>query len=95
MSDEDGHDAGPTNQPTQVSFEAPASLVDRIEAIVQVLDENLESVLVVAVATNLDDAAASEDVRHRVAEQYYDDRLSINQVEQVVGSVEAQRLRLL
>ena len=87
MSDENGHNSGQSKRSTQVSFEAPASLVDRVEAIARVWDEDLESVLVEAVATYLDDAAASEDVRHRVAEQYYDDRLSIDQVGQVVGSV--------
>jgi len=70
MSDEDDPDAGPTKQPTQVSFEAPASLVDRVEAIAGVQDEELASVLIEAVHLYLDDAAAAEEVLRPVAEQY-------------------------
>lgn len=95
MGDEDDHDAGPTKRLTQVSFEAPASLVEHVEAIARVQDEEFASVLIEAVHLYLDDAGASEDVRRLVAERYYDDRMDLEQVKQLVGSVEAQRLRIL
>lgn len=95
MSDEDEHGEVSEARSTQVSFQAPASLVDRVEAIARVKDEELASVLTEAVRTHLDGAAASEDVRRRVAERYYDDRIALEQVKQLVGAREVQRLRLL
>ena len=95
MSDEDEYGEMSEARSTQVSFQAPASLVDRVEAIARVKDEELASLLTEAVRSHLDDAAASEDVRQRVAERYYDDRISLEKVKRLVGSREAQRLRLL
>lgn len=95
MSDEDEYGDVSVASLTEVSFEAPESLVHKLEAIARVKDEELASVLIEAVRSYLDQAAASEDVRRRVAERYYDDRISLEQVKRLVGSREAQRLRLL
>ena len=95
MSDEDEYGDVSGASSTEVSFQAPASLVDRVEAIARVKDEEFASVLIEAVCTHLDDAAASEDARRRVAKRYYDDRISLEKVKRLVGSREAQRLRLL
>lgn len=80
MSDEDDHGEVSGASSKEVSFQAPASLVDRVEAIARVKDQELTSVLTEAVRTHLDDGAASEDVRRRVAERYYDDRIALETV---------------
>lgn len=95
MSDEDENGEVSEARLTRVSFQAPAPLVDRVQAIAQVKDEELASVLTDVVRSHLDQAAASVDVRQRVAERYYDDRISLEKVKRLVGSREAQRLRLL
>jgi predicted transcriptional regulator len=82
-------------QKTRVDFNAPASLVERADAVADLLDTSRTSLLVDALRDELDSLASDEAFRRRLADAYYADRVDFDTVESVLGTEEATRMKLL
>jgi len=84
-----------SDDPRRVHFQSPEYLVERLDAIADLLDTDRTDLLVTAMREYIEEAAESESVRELVATKYYDDQLEFETVRQLVGAERAQRLRLL
>lgn len=80
---------------TRVDFNAPTSLVQRADAVADLLDVSRTRLLVDALQDELDALADDESFRRRLADAYYDGRVDFETVESVLGTEEATRMRLL
>lgn len=79
----------------RVHFKSPADLLERIDAVAAVFDRDRTDLLVEAMREFVRETAESEEFRALVAERYYDDRLTFEEVTDLVGAEAAQRFRLL
>ncbi|QGA81957.1 hypothetical protein [Halomicrobium sp. LC1Hm] len=80
---------------TRVDFNAPKSLVDRADSVVEVLDISRTRLLIDALEDELEALADDEEFRRRLSDAYYDDRVEYDTVEAVLGREEAMRMKLL
>lgn len=83
------------DEPRRVHFQSPEYLVERLDAIAGVFDKDRTDLLVEAIREYIEATADSETFQDLVATKYYDDQLEFETVKQLVGTEEAQRLRLL
>jgi hypothetical protein len=86
---------GASNEPRRVHFQSPEYLVERLDAIADLVDKDRTDLLVEAIRAYIEETADSETFQQRVAASYYDDQLDFETVKQLVGVETAQRLRLL
>jgi len=84
-----------TGEKTQVEFDAPKSLIERVDAVSEVLDIPRTRLLVDALENKLDELANEETFRRRLSNAYYDDRTDYDTVKTILGREEAMRLKLL
>lgn len=84
-----------SEEKTRVEFDAPKSLVDRIDTVAEVLDIPRTRLLIDALENKLDELANEETVRRRLSNAYYDGRTDYDTVETILGREEAMRLKLL
>ena len=84
-----------TREKTQVEFDAPKSLVERIDTVAEVLDIPRTRLLIDALENKLDELAHEETFRRRLSNAYYDDRTDYDTVKTILGREEAMRLKLL
>jgi hypothetical protein len=80
---------------TRVDFNAPKSLVDRADSVVEILDISRTRLLIDALEDELETLAADEEFRRRLSDAYYDDRVEYDTVEAILGREEAMRMKLL
>ena len=80
---------------TRVDFNAPKSLVERADSVVEILDISRTRLLIDALEDELEELAADEEFRRRLSDAYYDDRTGYDTVEAVLGREEALRMKLL
>lgn len=80
---------------TRVDFNAPVSLVQRADALAAILDTSRTHILKESLRKRLDDLANDEEIRHVVREAYYEDRIELDTVRDILGTDEAMRLRVL
>jgi len=80
---------------TRVDFNAPASLVDRADAVADLDGESRTQLLIEALRSELDERTGDESFRKRLREAYYADEVEYSVVESVLGTEEAMRLQLL
>jgi len=80
---------------TRVDFNAPASLVDRADAVADLDGESRTQLLIEALRSELDERTGDESFRKRLREAYYADEVEFSVVESVLGTEEAMRLQLL
>lgn len=80
---------------TRVHFRAPERLVEQADALAVAEDKNRTDVLVDALRDYLAEASNEERVRQAIADAYYEDRLTFDQVEAIVGRETAQNFRVL
>ena len=80
---------------TRVDFNAPKSLVDRADSVVEILDISRTRLLIEALEDELEDLANDEEFRRRLSDAYYDGRIGYDTVEAILGREEAMRLKLL
>jgi len=80
---------------TRVDFNAPKSLVERADSVVEVLDISRTRLLIDALEDELEDLANDEEFRRRLSDAYYDDRVDDDTIEAILGREEAMRLKLL
>jgi predicted transcriptional regulator len=79
----------------RVDFNAPSALVERADAVADVLDVSRTQLLVDALRDELDAVADDDAFRRRLQQAYYDGDAGYDVVESVLGTEEAMRLRLL
>jgi hypothetical protein len=80
---------------TRVDFNAPKSLVERADSVVEILDISRTRLLIDALEDELEDLANDEEFRRRLSDAYYDDRVDYDTVEAILGREAAIRLKLL
>jgi hypothetical protein len=80
---------------TRVDFNAPKSLVERADGVVEILDISRTRLLIDALEDELAELATDEEFRRRLSDAYYNDRIGYDTVEAVLGREEALRMKLL
>lgn len=80
---------------TRVDFNAPKSLVERADSVVEILDISRTRLLIDALEDELEELANDEAFRRRLSEAYYDGRVDYETVEGILGREEAMRVKLL
>ena len=80
---------------TRVDFNAPKSLVERADSVVDILDISRTRLLIDALEDELEELANDEEFRRRLSDSYYDGRVDYDTVEAILGREEAMRLKLL
>lgn len=80
---------------TRIDFNAPTSLVERADALAELLGTSRTRLLIDALRDELDALARNEVVRREIREAFYDERVDFETVESVVGTEEALRMQLL
>jgi hypothetical protein len=84
-----------SEEKTRVEFDAPKSLVERIDTVAEILEIPRTRLLIDALENKLDELANEETLRRRLSNAYYDDRTDYDTVETILGREEAMRLKLL
>ena len=79
----------------RVQFRAPHRLIDRTDALADVLGENRTDILVTALREYLQEATHDDALTQEIAAAYYDDEISFGQLKALVGAEEAANLRVL
>ena len=79
----------------RVQFRAPHRLIDRTDALADVLGEDRTDILVTALREYLQEATHDDALTQEVAAAYYDDEISFEQLKALVGTEEAANLRVL
>jgi predicted transcriptional regulator len=79
----------------RVQFRAPRRLVDRTDALADVLGKDRTDILVTALREYLQEATHDDALTQEIAAAYYDDVISFDQLEALVGPKEAANLRVL
>ena len=80
---------------TRVDFNAPTSLVERADSVVEILDISRTRLLIDALEDELEALAADEAFQRRLSDAYYDGRIDYGTVEAILGREEAMRMKLL
>ena len=79
----------------RVQFRAPNRLIDRADALADVLGEDRTDILVTALRAYLQDATHDDALTQEIAAAYYDGEISYDQLKSLVGAEEAANLRVL
>jgi hypothetical protein len=80
---------------TRVDFNAPKSLIERADSVIEILDISRTRLLIDALEDELKALAADEEFRRRLSDAYYDGRIDYDTVEGILGREEAMRMKLL
>jgi len=79
----------------RVQFRAPHRLINRTDALADVLGEDRTDILVRALREYLQDATHDDTLVQEIAAAYYDDEITVEQLKTLVGAEEAANLRVL
>lgn len=79
----------------RVHFNSPERLVERADAMASLLHKDRTDLLNEALREYIEETAEQNSFQQLVANEYYEDRLNFESVEQLVGPEIAQRFRLL
>ena len=80
---------------TRVDFNAPKSLIERADSVIEILDISRTRLLIDALEDELEALAADEGFRRRLSDAYYDGRVDYDTVEAILGREEAMGMKLL
>ena len=80
---------------TRVDFNAPKSLIERADSVVEILDTSRTRLLIDALEDELEALANDKEFRRRLSDAYYDGRVDFDTVEAILGREEAMRMKLL
>lgn len=84
-----------SSEKKRVQFRAPHRLIDRTDALADVLGEDRTDILVTALREYLQEATHDDTLTQEIAAAYYDDEISLEQLKALVGAEEAANLRVL
>jgi predicted transcriptional regulator len=79
----------------RVQFRAPHRLIDRTDALAEVLGEDRTNILVTALREYLQEATHDDAITQEIAAAYYDDEITFQQLKALVGAEEAANFRVL
>ncbi|QCC51614.1 hypothetical protein [Halapricum salinum] len=79
----------------RVQFRAPDRLIDRTDALATVLGEDRTDVLVTALREYLQDATHDDTLVQEIAAAYYDDEITDEQLQALLGAERAANFRVL
>ena len=79
----------------RVQFRAPHRLIDRADALAEVLGEDRTNILVTALREYLQEATHDDALTQEIAAAYYDDEITVEQLKSLVGAEEAANLQVL
>jgi predicted transcriptional regulator len=79
----------------RVQFRAPHRLIDRTDALAEVLGEDRTNILVTALREYLQTATHDDALTQEIAAAYYDDEITVEQLKALVGAEEAANLQVL
>ncbi|GAA0296962.1 hypothetical protein [Halarchaeum salinum] len=79
----------------RVQFRAPDRLINRADALADVLDEDRTNILVTALREYLQDAAHDDALVQETAAAYYDDEITYEQLKSLVSAEDAANSRVL
>ena len=79
----------------RVNFNAPKSLVERADSVVEILDISRTRLLIDALEDELEAFANDDEFRRRLSDAYYEGDVDYDTVEAILGREEAMRLKLL
>ena len=80
---------------TRIDFNAPKSLVERADSVIEILDISRTRLLIDALEDELETVANDEEFRRRLSDAYYDGRVEYDTLEAILGREEAMRMKLL
>lgn len=84
-----------SEEKTRVDFNAPESLVERADAIADLLSISRTQLLIDALSEKLGDVTNDDDINRRVRDAYYAGRTDFETIELLLGTEEAMRMKLL
>jgi len=84
-----------SSEKRRVQFRAPDRLIDRADALAAVLGEDRTDVLVTALREYLQEATHDDTLVQEIADAYYDDEITYDQLRSLVGAEEAANFRVL
>lgn len=79
----------------RVHFLAPNPLIDRADTLATVLNADRTEVILTALREYLRDATHDDRLKQEIADAYYDDVISFEQLKDLVGHKEAANFRVL
>lgn len=79
----------------RVQFRAPGRLIDRADALADVLSEDRTEIVVTALREHLQEVAHDDALVQEIAAAYYDDEITYDQLKSLVGAEEAASYRIL
>lgn len=79
----------------RVQFRAPRDLVERTDVLATVLETDRTDVIISALREYLRDAAHDDELKQEIAEAYYSDDISFEQLKDLVGHEEAANFHVL
>lgn len=80
---------------TRVDFNAPESLVERADALADLLSISRTQLIIDALSDKMGEATSDEEIKRRVSDAYYAERIDFETVEMLLGTEEAMRMKLL
>jgi len=86
---------GSESKKKRVQFRAPRGLVDRADALASVFETDRTDILISALRDYLRDAGHSDEMKQEIAEAFYDDDITFEELKDLVGHEEAANFRLL
>lgn len=84
-----------SEEKTRVDFNAPESLVERADAIAELLSISRTQLLIDALSEKLGDITTDDDIKRRVRDAYYAGRTDFETIELLLGTEDAMRMKLL
>ena len=84
-----------SSEKRRVQFRAPDRLIDRADALAAVLGEDRTDILVTALREYLQDATHDDALVQEIADAYYEDQISNEQLKALVGAEQAANFRVL
>jgi metal-responsive CopG/Arc/MetJ family transcriptional regulator len=84
-----------SSEKKRVQFRAPHRLIDRTDALAEVLGEDRTDILVTALREYLQEATHDDALTQEIAAAYYDDEISFEQIKALLGAEEAANMRVL
>lgn len=79
----------------RVQFRAPQELVDRADSLAEVLNSDRTGILIDALREYLRETAHDDEVKQEIADAYYGDEISFDELVGLVGHEEAANFRVL
>lgn len=84
-----------SEEKTRVDFNAPESLVERADAIADLLSISRTQLLIDALSEKLGDITTDDAIKRRLRDAYYAGRTDFETIELLLGTEEAMRMKLL